>query len=110
MKFYEFFMDLLLAIYRLRYGIDLKGIRRAARRIFEGGLAVAATVIFELLCLAALAFLLRFLFAMHKEARPKSQHQVVVMPVRHRKSGGASSNLALKAIVGGRGRFLRRVG
>ena len=57
---------------------------------------MAATVIFELLCLACIVLMIYFLTALHRDRRHKSQCQVVQLTLRHGETEGDSVRSATK--------------
>ena len=87
---------------------------------------MAATLIFELLGVASVVFMIRFLIALSRDGRAKSRCHVVYLTSRRTETGGDSPRPAtaagaafrssdanspgFKVIAGGRERPFRRVG
>jgi len=72
---YEFFINLLSAVYAWRYPIQL-------RRF-----SMTATLIMEMLSLAGVLFMVRFLFALFAEGKRSPRHLAVHRPFRPSRAG-----------------------
>lgn len=120
-------MDLLFLFYGRKFPIILKHLAYArAERAqgWAGRFSMVAILILELLCAAGVAFMIRFLIALHKDARVSSDGCVVrltrYLRVNHEPSTSTFARAAAEprdvnfpryqVIPGGRERPLRRVG
>ena len=110
--------------------MTLKALRYATAKAVKGStvrLGMAATLIFELLCVAGVLFMIRFLIALSRDGRTKSRCHVVYLTSLHAATeddfsplaavGGATlrksdanSRPRFSAVAGGRKQLFRRVG
>lgn len=125
---YELFTDLLLLFYERKFPIILKHFAYAKAEKAQGWagrFSMVPILTLELLCAAGVAFMIRFLIALHKDARTSSDGCVVQLTSRYlyakdEPSASTPARAAAKprdvnfpgyqVIPGGRGRPFRRVG
>jgi hypothetical protein len=124
---YELFTDLLLLFYERKFSIMLKHFAHAKAEKAQGWagrLSMVPILTLELLCAAGVAFMIRFLIALHKDARTSSEGCGVQLTSRYLYTKDEPSTSLARAaakprdvnfpgyqvIPGGRGRPYRRVG
>ena len=79
---YKLFINLLFELYGRRYPIALKAEWHAKARLAEASavrLDMTGTLIMEVLCVAGVLFMIRFLVALFREDKPKSPSRVVYL-------------------------------
>jgi hypothetical protein len=127
-RLYKLSMILLFELYARRYPIVLRAEWYAEARPSEGSavrLGMTATLVFEVMCVAGVLFMIRFLVALFRESRRKSSCRIVYLSSRRTQTrndafsliptagSGRSANLRrsrFEVIAGGTKPPARRVG